>query len=214
MRYFDVLRRVRIDNTILKGGKVVCQLSVTGISSQYIYADCTFHLIVTSLKVITVLQPLDNYPNLSIHLSIPMSRQNLTIAQAARSLGVSSRTVRRFIKSGKVNAELVPGPFGEEYRILELPADLHKPKPVDNTPGQPPIQTLSQPSVQTPIQSPIQSMDTIIRELHERNLTLAAQLGAATERIRNLENQVRLLTTTKRQPWWKRLFGRKYYTEP
>jgi len=130
----------------------------------------------------------------------------LTIAQAARSLGVSSRTVRRFIKSGKVNAELVPGPFGEEYQILELPVDLHKSKPVDNKPGQPPIQT--------PIQSPIQSMDTIIRELHERNLTLAAQLGAATERIRNLENQVKLLTTTKRQPWWKRLFGRKYYTEP
>jgi len=133
-----------------------------------------------------------------------MSRQGLTIVQAAQSLGVSSRTVRRFIKSGKLNAELVPGPFGEEYRILELPVDLHKPKPVDNTPGQTPIQT--------PIQSPIQSMDIIIRELHEKNLTLAAQLGAATERIRNLENQVRLLTSAKQQPWWKRLFGRRYYT--
>jgi len=135
-----------------------------------------------------------------------MSRQGLTIAQAAQSLGVSSRTVRRFIKSGKIKAKLAPGPFGEEYRILELPAGLHKPKPVDNTPSQPPIQTL--------IQAPIQSMDIIIRELHEKNLALAAQLGAATERIRNLENQVRLLTAAKQQPWWKRLFGRKYYTEP
>ena len=134
-----------------------------------------------------------------------MSRQGLTIAQAARSLGVSSRTVRRFIKSGKINAELIPGPFGEEYRILELPTDLHKPKPVDNTPSQSPIQTL--------IQSPIQSMDIIIRELHEKNLSLAAQLGAATERIRNLESQVKLLTVAKQQPWWKRLFGRKYYTD-
>ncbi|GAH79095.1 unnamed protein product [marine sediment metagenome] len=134
-----------------------------------------------------------------------MSRQDLTIAQAAQSLGVSSRTVRRFIKSGKIKAELVPGPFGEEYRILELPVGLHKWKPVDNTPSQPPIQT--------PIQSPIQSMD-IIRELQEKNLTLAAQLGAATERIRNLESQVRLLTAAKQQPWWKRLFVRKYYTAP
>jgi FtsZ-binding cell division protein ZapB len=56
-------------------------------------------------------------------------------------------------------------------------------------------------------------MDIIIRELHEKNLSLAAQLGAATERIRNLESQVKLLTVAKQQPWWKRLFGRKYYTD-
>ena len=128
-----------------------------------------------------------------------MSREGLSIAQAARSLGVSSRTVRRFIKSGKIHAELVPGPFGEEYRIMELPPDLGKPKPVDNTPSQTPDQT----SVQTPIQI----MD-IVRELQEKNLALAAQLGVATERIRNLEREVKLLTAAK-QPWWKRLFARK-----
>ena len=128
-----------------------------------------------------------------------MSSQGLTIAQAARSLGVSTRTVRRFIKSGKIDAKLVPGPFGHEYRILELPPDLHKPKPVDNTPGQAPIQTS--------IQAPIQFMD-IIRELQEKNLALAAQLGVATERIRNLENEVKLLTCAK-QSWWKRLFTKK-----
>ena len=128
-----------------------------------------------------------------------MSRQDLTIAQAAKSLGVSPRTVRRFIKSGKIQAELISGPFGQEYRILELPPDLHKPKPVDNTSGQTPIHTLTQ--------TPIQVMD-IIRELQEKNLALAAQLGAASERIRNLENEARLLTTAKQQPWWKRLFAR------
>lgn len=123
-----------------------------------------------------------------------MSRGGLTISEAARSLGVSSRTVRRFIKAGKIQAELIPGHFGEEYRILELPPELRKPKPADNTPGQ------------TSIQTPVQVMD-IIRGLQEKNLVLAAQLGAATERIRNLEREVRLLTTTK-QPWWKRLFTR------
>ena len=125
-----------------------------------------------------------------------MSGQVLTIAQAAKSLGVSTRTVRRFIKSGKIDAELVPGPFGQEYRILKLPAELRKKKPVDNVP------------YQTPIQPPVQVMD-IIRELQEKNLVLAAQLGAAAERIRNLEGEVRLLTGARRQPWWKRLFGMK-----
>jgi len=121
-----------------------------------------------------------------------MSRQGLTIAQAAKELGISTRTVRRFIKSGKVNAELVPGPFGQEYRILELPVDLQKKNPLDNTAGQ------------TPVQPPVQIMD-IIRELQEKNLALAAQLGVATERIRNLESKVRLLTGAKPRPWWKRL---------
>ncbi len=125
-----------------------------------------------------------------------MSGQKLTIAQAAKSLGVSTRTVRRFIKSGKIDAELIPGPFGQEYRILKLPADLHERKPVDNVPY--PI----------PIQTPVQVMD-IIRELQEKNLVLAAQLGVATERIRNLESEVRLLTGAKQQPWWKRLFSMK-----
>jgi excisionase family DNA binding protein len=128
---------------------------------------------------------------LTIDLSIAMSKQGLTITQAARSLGVSTRTIRRFIKSGRIHAELIPGPFGEEYRIWHLPHDLKKQKPLDNTPGQ----------------NPVQVMD-IVRELQEKNLALAAQLGAATERIRNLENEVRLLTAGRR-PWWKRLFTRR-----
>ena len=121
-----------------------------------------------------------------------MSKQGLTISEAARSLGVSTRTVRRFIKSGKIQAELVLGVFGQEYRILSLPREFHKPKPVDNTLGQ----------------THSQVMD-IIRELQEKNLALAAQLGVATERIRNLESEVKLLAIAAKQPWWKRLFSRK-----
>ena len=127
-----------------------------------------------------------------------MSKQGFTIAEAAKSLGVSSRTVRRYVKSGKIHAESVLGPFGQEYRILELPVEFRKSKPVDNTP--------SQSSVQTPVQTPVQVID-IIRELQEKNLALAAQLGVATERIRNLEKDMRLLTAAK-QPWWTKLFGK------
>ena len=125
-----------------------------------------------------------------------MSRQGMTIAEAAKTLGVSTRTVRRFIKSGKIDARLVPGPFGEEYRIPELPADLQKTKPVDDTPAQDPVQTS--------IQTSVQAID-LIRELQEKNLSLAAQLGVATERVRNMENQLNLLTAATQRPWWKRL---------
>jgi hypothetical protein len=52
----------------------------------------------------------------------------------------------------------------------------------------------------------------MIRELQEKNLALAAQLGAAAERIRNLEGQVKLLGPPKAErpavePWWHRLQG-------
>jgi len=124
-----------------------------------------------------------------------MSKQGFTILEAARSLGVSSRTVRRYVKSGKIHAELVLGPFGQEYRILELPVELRKSRPIDN------------PPYQSSGQTPVQVID-IIRELQEKNLALAAQLGAATEHIRNLEKEMRLLTAARR-PWWKRLFGKR-----
>lgn len=121
---------------------------------------------------------------------------------AAKELGVSPRTIRRFIKAGKLFAELVPGQFGNEYRIFEIPLSLQRHKRLDITSGQNPSQTPSQ----TPVQISAQFME-MVRELQEKNMTLAAQLGAATERIRALESQVKLLTTA-RQPWWKRLFSR------
>ena len=131
-------------------------------------------------------------------MSTPLSTEGLTIAGAAKELGVSARTIRRFIKSGKLYAQLVPGQFGDEYRIFEIPPGLQKQEPLDTTSGQTPVQTL--------VQAPVQFMD-MVRELQEKNMTLAAQLGAATERIRALEGQVKLLTVAK-QPWWKRLFSR------
>jgi predicted DNA-binding transcriptional regulator YafY len=143
-------------------------------------------------------------------MSTPLSTEGLTIAGAAKELGVSPRTIRRFIKAGKLFAELVPGQFGDEYRIFEVPLSLQKQKRLEIASGQNTSQTPSQtPSLttsQTSVQTSVQFMD-LVRELQEKNMTLAAQLGAATERIRALESQVKLLTTT-RQPWWKRLFSR------
>ena len=139
-------------------------------------------------------------------MSTPLSTEGLTIAGAARELGVSARTIRRFIKAGKLSAQLVPGQFGDEYRIFEIPPGLQKQEPLDTTSGQTFGQTPGQTPVQTPVQAPDQFMD-MVRELQDKNMTLAAQLGAATERIRALEGQVKLLTEA-RQPWWKRLFSK------
>ena len=148
----------------------------------------------------------------------------MSINEAARTLKVSTRTIRRFIKAGKLQARLIPGPFGEEYRIDELPHELLKSKSKDSiitnqvtserTSGSmaPQVQVSQSQntkatSAELP-QSPAELMN-LIKQLQEMNMTLAAQLGAATERIRNLENQVKLIAAAPRPPWWKRLFHRK-----
>jgi len=120
-----------------------------------------------------------------------MSKQGLSIKEAASVIGVSPKTVRRLIKDGKIPAELCAGKYGSEYRILEISPNLVAKKPLYNGPSQ---------GIDV---NNAQGMD-MVRELQERNLQLAGQLGAAQERIRNLENQVKLLTMPRRA-WWKRL---------
>jgi len=125
-----------------------------------------------------------------------MANQGLTIAQAANSMGVSTRTVRRYIKSGKLHAEFIRGNHGGEFRISAIPPELVKGKTLDKQPGR--------------------TMDTLqglLHELQQQNLQLAAQLGAASERIHTLESQVKLLSAGK-QPWWRRLFKRSSKNSP
>jgi MerR family copper efflux transcriptional regulator len=130
-----------------------------------------------------------------------MTKKSMSISQAAEKLGVSTRTVRRYIKAGKIEAELVTGRFGAEYRIPQLPPELLQKDPEDEkpAPGQSAPKSSDQPLGQ--------AMD-IIRELQEKNMALAAQLGVATERVRNLESQVKLIAAAE-IPWWKKLFTRK-----
>ncbi len=137
---------------------------------------------------------------MTIHLSTPMTDESLNISQAAEKLGVSVRTLRRYIKAGKIEAELVNGRFGEEYRIPEIPPELFQPQ--SESAKQAVEKALDKPS-DIPFG---QAMD-IIRELQEKNLALAAQLGVATERARSLEKQMKLLTAAK-EPWWKRMVSK------
>jgi excisionase family DNA binding protein len=130
-----------------------------------------------------------------------MTNQSFNINEAAKKLNVSTRTIRRYIKAGKLRAELVKGSFGDEYRILELPPQLDPNLTLDSD------KAVGKASAQ-----PSSESFDLIRELQEKNLALAAQLGAAAERIRNLEGQVKLLAPPKSEKpasasWWHRLQG-------
>ncbi|MDD4873859.1 MAG: helix-turn-helix domain-containing protein [Dehalococcoidales bacterium] len=135
-----------------------------------------------------------------------MRNQGMNIAEAAKTLGVSTRTIRRYIKSGKIQAELIVGHFGEEYRILDLPTDL-QPEDEDTQENEEKQATTTQSPIQNPGQTFALSID-FFKEMQDKNITMAAQLGIATERIRNLESQLKQLKllTAPKVSWWKKTF--------
>ena len=132
------------------------------------------------------------------------SASSYSISEAAEALRLSSKTIRRYIKSGKLPSIKVPTKFGDEYRITEIPQDLKQ---------EAEAQAQAQAKIKVelaPVKEPVVNLDS--QQLYQENMRLAAQLGAATEKIRHLEEKLKLLEapkTTPNLPWWKRLFGIK-----
>jgi MerR family transcriptional regulator, copper efflux regulator len=123
-----------------------------------------------------------------------------SISEAAELLKLSAKTIRRYIKSGKLPSIKVPTKFGEEYRVTEIPESL-KQEAAAQAEAQAKMDII-------PAEETSTKLDAL--QLYQENMRLAAQLGAATERIRQLEGQVKLLEAPKpkpKLPWWKRIFG-------
>lgn len=104
-----------------------------------------------------------------------------TLREAAQALGVSVVTIRRYIKSGKLKATLVPSKFGESYVILDLPLPT-KPLSDDVRQAQPLINRIEQ---------------------------LSQEVGYWRAKAELLERRLLLLEgpkQTHKQRWWHRLF--------
>lgn len=104
-----------------------------------------------------------------------------TLREAAQALGVSTVTVRRYIKAGKLKAKLIPSKFGESYIVEDLPLSIKSP-PGDTQPLQPLINRIEQ---------------------------LSQEVGYWKAKAEILEERVLLLERprqTPRQRWWQRIF--------
>jgi excisionase family DNA binding protein len=124
-----------------------------------------------------------------------------SITEAAEFLKLSPKTIRRYIKAGKLPSTKVPTKFGDEYRITEIPQALR-----DEVSAQ--AQTQTQVEV-VDVEHPSSMLDAQV--LYQENIRLAAQLGAVTERLRQMEEKIKLLEAPRPSepaplPWWKRLF--------
>jgi hypothetical protein len=104
-----------------------------------------------------------------------------SLREAAQALGVSMVTIRRYIKSGKLKARLVPSKFGDTYIIDELPLLT---KPLSD-------KTLSN-----------QSLINRIEQLSQEVGYWKAKAELFQERLLLLEAPKH----TPKQTWWQRLF--------
>jgi len=104
-----------------------------------------------------------------------------TLREASEALGVSMVTVRRYIKSGKLKARLVPSKFGPSYIIDDLPL-------------------LTKPLSDNPI-----STQPLINRIEQ----LSQEVGYWKAKAELLQERLLLLESPKqtlRQKWWQRLF--------
>jgi len=104
-----------------------------------------------------------------------------TLREAAEALGVSMVTVRRYIKSGKIKARLVPSKFGDAYIIDDLPL-ITKPLSDNSMSAQPIINRIEQ---------------------------LSQEVGYWKAKAELLQERLLLLEAPKqttKQRWWQRLF--------
>jgi excisionase family DNA binding protein len=104
-----------------------------------------------------------------------------TLREAAEALGVSIVTIRRYIKSGKLKARLVPSKFGEAYIIEDLPLPT-KPSSDNTLSTQPLINKIEQ---------------------------LSQEVGYWKAKAESLQERLLLLEAPKQTPkqkWWRRLF--------
>ena len=108
-----------------------------------------------------------------------MDTNGVTLHEAARQLGVSVATVRRYAKAGKLPASLVEGVYGPEYRV-RIPAELMLSRPV-----------------------PPAGMPTV-GQLMEKIDTLNQEVGYWRARAQVAEERVLLLGAPKPH-WWQRL---------
>ena len=122
-----------------------------------------------------------------------MSGKGLTVAEAAKALGLSERTIRRQIKSGRIKAGLVLGRYGEEYRIelSEVAA------PEEGVEGD-----LSN-AVDKTLDSSLDKALDMVNSLQQEKAELYAQVAYWQSQFRHLEEQVKLLAEAKRPRWWR-----------
>jgi predicted transcriptional regulator len=155
--------------------------------------------------------------------------EEMTVNQAAGLLGKTDRTIRNYIKGGRIKARRIENQFGWEYRVYDL-GEFTAPKCQPEGTAENPPESLPGKKSQTETALQVVSQENQRlweenRQLREVNNRLAYDLGGRDQKIKELELSLEkarnLLPTpagngggnipaeTLKIPsksWWKKLF--------
>ena len=110
----------------------------------------------------------------------------LTVQQAAVGAGVSERTVRRWIKEGRLAADKVPTAQGYEWRVQVPGGGCPPPRPARRVAGVADVRVPGTvPVAAPPVADPVESVAgeglvralALVERLQRENLELAGRLG-------------------------------------
>ena len=132
--------------------------------------------------------------------------QQLTIPEAATALGISIKSIRRWIKSGRLKATKIAGRWfvdmsnqddhsNGQHDDQSVPFDGHSPQPSDQTQL---IEALQQQIEDSKLET--NQKNEQIQELHQIIAMQQKSIQQLTEQI--------LLEDKSNQSWWRRIFHR------
>lgn len=138
----------------------------------------------------------------------------LSVTQAAELLGKTDRTIRNYIKEGRIKARHVENQFGWEYRIYDLgdfAADGNKAEKPAETNTLPAVENKAETALQIVTKENLRLWDEY-KQLRDANNRLAYDLGARDQRIKDLERELEAtklkvedpdLSGLKARKWWQ-----------
>lgn len=158
--------------------------------------------------------------------------EEMSVTAAADLLGKTDRTIRNYIKEGRIKAKRIENQFGWEYQIYDLGEFSQEKVNIENQSTiEPETKAAQQPETKAETALDIISQENKrlweeYNKLREANNRLAYDLGVRDQHIKELEQAletVKLLTSPATdnlqknmpapsspspRPWWKRLFRR------
>ena len=127
----------------------------------------------------------------------------LTVNQAARKLNLSSKNVRRWLKSGKLNGENVDG----KWYVQADSTFEHYLNPNVHMDTQLALEQLQDETRH--LRALLANRDSQIESMNQHIERLSQLLAVSHRSLQQVTDQVQLLIEDNQKPsFWKRLFGR------
>jgi|SRR5690625_1049955 len=136
--------------------------------------------------------------------SLPPRSAWLSIKDTAERMGVSDKTIRRWIQDGKLQAEKMNGPYGEQWFIaaseVATAQEILDVVTVENR--------VDMAQLAHVLERHLETKNERIKELEAKIDTLVDHIQTLTQGVQEIQEYHRQAIQPPPKTWWQRLMGR------